>query len=207
MDNGTVAWITGAAAVGGGLVGGLVSGFYQHVRDRMQRPILKLDYQGMDGLNKVEVSYKQGESSVDDIYIRVRLRNEGRSIARKSVVYLTAIEEVYTSAQTPTCFAEAMPLAWPKYKFGPLDIPTGPDFYVDLVRISKHDSGWNFSVEQLLTSHVGLKTFKGTYRLHLMATADNAESAKFALDIAYSQDWHGLRAHNVASKEEPMTNA
>jgi hypothetical protein len=124
LDNGTVAWITGAAAVGGGLVGGLVSGFYQHVRDRMQRPILKLDYQGRDGLNKVEVSYKQGESSVDDIYIRVRLRNEGRSIARKSVVYLTAIEEVYTSAQTPTSFAEAMPLAWPLYKFSPRDIPT-----------------------------------------------------------------------------------
>lgn len=67
MDNGSVAWITGAAAVGGSLVGGLVSGFYQHVRDRMQRPILKLDYQGKGGLNKIEVSYKEGERSVDDI--------------------------------------------------------------------------------------------------------------------------------------------
>ena len=207
MDNATLAWISGGSAVGGGLVGGLVSGFYQHVRDRIQRPILKLDYQAKDGLNKVEVSYKESERSVDDIYVRVRLRNHGRSIARKCIVYLTAIEEVYASAQTPTAFAEAIPLAWPLYKFGPRDVPTGPDFYVDLVRISKRDSGWNFCVEKLFASHAGLKTFKGTYRFHLMATADNAESAEFALDVAYAQDWHGLRPHNVESKEEAMANA
>jgi hypothetical protein len=77
----------------------LVSGFYQHVRDRMQRPILELDYQGELGLNKVEVSYKEGEPNVDDIYIWVRIRNKGRNIARKCVAYLIAIDEVYTQAK------------------------------------------------------------------------------------------------------------
>ena len=198
MDNGTIAWITGAAAVGGGLVGGLVSGFYQHVRDRWQRPILRLDYQGKAGLNMVDVDYSEGDRSVSEIYIRVRLRNRGRSIARKCLVYLTAIEEVYPAAQTPTAFAEAMPLAWPLHKFTPLDIPVGPDFYVDILRISKYEPGWNFSVEKLFANHAKLKGFKGTYRFHIVATSDNADSAKFAFDIEYSQDWNGLRAHSLA---------
>ena len=169
------------------------------MRDWINRPILVLDYEGKEHLNKVDVSYKDISRNVDEIYIRVRLRNRGRNIARKCIVYLTSLEEVSTSGETPTSFAEAIPLSWPFHEFGPRDIPTGPDFYVDLVRISKHASGWNLCIENDYPNHAPLKTYRGIYRFHLVATSDTAESANFVLDITYEGDWHGLRVHNIGS--------
>jgi hypothetical protein len=60
-----------------------------------------------------------------------------------------------------------MSLAWSGWKFEPRDIPPAPDvcFYVDLIRVSKHDSGWIFSVENLPASHAALKKVQGNIPL------------------------------------------
>jgi hypothetical protein len=51
-----------------------------------------------------------------------------------------------------------------------------------------------FSVENLLASQTSLTSYRGTYRFHLIATADNAEPATCAVDVNYDGDWHNLRA-------------
>ena len=54
MDNTTVAWISGGAALGGGLIAGVLSGVYQHWHDRFYGPELHLDF-GDRGASLVEV--------------------------------------------------------------------------------------------------------------------------------------------------------
>ena len=170
---------------GAAIAGGLLTGAYKHARDWWERPILQLDYLGSDG-NRVD--------SGDEIYIRARVQNGGKRLAKNCVVYLAQLTERSISGQVPTVFHDAMPLAWPVWTFKPRDIPKGADFYVNILRISKAVPGWQICVEQTYASHEKLKTYKGTYRFTLLATADDAVPAACDIDVTYDQDWHSLRA-------------
>ena len=61
-------------------------------------------------------------------------------------------------------------------------------FFVDLLRVSKHDPGWLLSVGQLFSSQGSLKTYSGTYRFQLTVTADNAEPATCEVDVTYARE-------------------
>jgi len=128
----------------------------------------------------------------------VRQQNLVRPLCVSEGVWSRRLSRVPRFSQRTGCRI-SIPLSWPFHEFGPRDIPTGPDFYVDLVRISKHASGWNLCIENDYPNHAPLKTYRGIYRFHLVATSDTAESANFVLDITYEGDWHGLRVHNIGS--------
>jgi hypothetical protein len=115
-------------------------------------------------------------------------------------VYLTSIEEVHGLETKATPFWDAMPLSWPLNDYEPRDIPPGPNFYVDLVKISKHGAGWLFGVNQLYSSQSGMTDFRGRYRFHLVATSQNGVSPQLAVDVIYEQDWHTLRTLSATTK-------
>ena len=85
------------------------------------------------------------------------------------------------------------------WKFTPRDITPAPNvhFYVDLMRVSKHDRGWLISMEQLLPSHGALKDYAGTYRFQLTVTAENAKPATCEVDVTYEGNWKNLRGVSV----------
>jgi hypothetical protein len=199
LDNATVAWISGGSALGGGLVAGLLSGVYEHIRDRITRPKLSLSYGESSEASLVSVVTGPTEGNLNHLYVRVLLRNTGQRIAKQCLVYLVSIEEVHESGNQATAFSDAMPLSWPLNDYKRKDIPNGADFYLDLVKISKHVEPWAFGVQQLYASHLAMLKFKGTYRFHLVATADNATSVRCAVDVKYSQDWLTLRAFPAPS--------
>jgi hypothetical protein len=188
----TIALIGAGAAI----IGSLLSGAYQHWRDWHTRPILQIDYEETPA-NKVETSQKKSDGTeAGNVYIRVRVRNTGRRTAKGSLVFLTSLKEVHPSGTTATAFFDSMPVAWPGWNFVPRDIPPAPDvhFYVDVVRVSKEQRGWEFCVESMFTSHAALKNYSGTYRFRLMVTADNAEPSACEIDVTYDGDWHSIRA-------------
>jgi hypothetical protein len=193
MDNSTIILVSSISALAA-IVGGLLSGAYQEWRDYREQPKLLLDYEGTAGSNKVDVEYKKGEQQIAEIYIRVRIRNVGRRAAKNCLVFLVGVKEVHPSGLTSTSFYDAQPLAWPGWSFPPRDVPMGVDFYVDLMKVSKHSPGWLISVERHFADQESLKNYSGTYRFQLMATAENAEPYLFEIDVTYDKDWHNLRA-------------
>jgi hypothetical protein len=198
----TAAWIAGGAAIGGGLVAGLLTGAYEHWREHRNRPILAIDFQD-DDLHRVETPDERSEGKDPPyLYMRVRVRNTGRRAAKSCRVFLAYLEEVHPSGLTTrTVFLDARQLAWAGFKFDPLDLPRDLDFYADVVRVSKAASGWGISLEQLFSSERSLESYKGTYRFHVIATSDNARSARCVIDISYNGDWHNLRAVPVYSQQ------
>jgi hypothetical protein len=146
--------------------------------------------------NQVTAEYQQGRA---EIYIRARVRNTGREVARSCRVYLAELTEIRTSGQISTSLYDAKQLQWAGLDFIPLDIPRGVNLYVDLAWVSKDQPGWRFSVQRLFASQSGLKTYRGTYRFHLLATAHNADPAVCSVDVSYDGDWHSLRAWEVKS--------
>src|ERR1035437_5726742 len=148
--NMTVALIGAGAAI----AGGLLNGAYQHARDWFNQPRLRIDFEETDAF-KVPTDYKaQDGRAVSEIYIRARVQNTGHQIAKECVVYLARLEKVHPSGSTTsTVFFDSRELAWGAgWKFKPRNVPRGVDFYVDLMRVSKSETGWNFSVERVLAN-------------------------------------------------------
>jgi len=108
----TAAWIAAGSAIGGGLVGGLLSGAYQHLRDYWNRPNLEIDFEDDDS-HKVESTEQSSDrKDVSSVYIRVRVRNTGRQIAKGCRVFLAYLEEVHPSGRTTrTVFHDSRQLA------------------------------------------------------------------------------------------------
>lgn len=185
------------ASIGAGaaIVGGLVTGFYGWFVDRLARPKLQLDFQ--DGrANKIETTYESNGQLVTETYIRARLRNSGLRAARDCRVFLVGLKEVRNTNTHATTFHDAMVLAWPGWPkdFDSRVIPNGIETYIDIVSVIKGQVGWNFHVKKLYASHSALKSFNGTYRLTLLATADNADPARLTIDVYYDQNYDSLRA-------------
>ena len=176
-----------------GLVGAVITGSYQFLYDRYMRPKLKLDFEGAEDRDRVEIKRQEAGKTFSEVYIRSRLRNVGRHSAKKCLVFLTGIKEVLPAGVTSAPFHDAKPLSWPGWDFTPRDVPQGVDFYVNVFKISKDDPGWFISVEKLFSNQQKLKDYKGTYRFELLATADNAEPMKFEIEATYSGDWNNLR--------------
>ncbi len=177
----------GLVGAGGAIFGGLVNGVYQHVVNIATRPRLEIDYLGSKGGNFVETDSL--------IYVRARIRNTGRRIARSCRVFLTGLKEVHASgATTATAYHDSLTVAWAGWKHAPQDVPAGVQFFADVFWVSKNDAGWKFSTENMFDSHRHLLTYKGTYRFRLTVTADNAAPVSCEIDATYHGDWHDLRA-------------
>lgn len=80
------------------------------------------------------------------------MRNIGRQTAKGALVFLTGIKEVHPAGVTDTSFQDPMPLAWAGRSFEPRDVPNGISFFVNLVKISKHEPGCLLGVEKLFAN-------------------------------------------------------
>lgn len=170
-----------------------LSALFPHAIAWFNKPKLLIDFEGGNA-NIVHSTHDEGGQSKAFIYVRARVRNKGRHTAKGCRVFLRTLEEVLPGGTTlPTAWNDSMPLAWAGRKFVPVDVPVGVEFYVDIVRISKADRGWLFSVEQDFASQQDLKKYIGTYRFHLIATADNTSPSICTVDVVYNGDWSSLR--------------
>ena len=182
-------------SAGAAIAGGALSGAYQHFRDRLERPVLELDHQEAQAYFPTANYQTKDGKEVVEIFVRARVHNTGFRVARECRVFLTNVEEVHHSGTTKTAFHDSMPLSWPLGDFSARDIPKGVELFVDVVSVFRYPEGWNFKVPQLYSSQQGLKTYRGTYRLTLLATAANALPSKpLQIDATYQMDWNNFRA-------------
>jgi hypothetical protein len=152
------------------IVGGLLNGAYEHLRDWFTRPRMTIAFIGGPS-NIVTANYKiQATTEASEKYIRARVRNTGRSIARSCRVYITALLEVHPSGTIATTLDDAKQLAWAGHHFVAIDVPMEPDFYVDVVRFKKGESGWLLSVEKIFASQVQLAVLIGFVSWQLLIT-------------------------------------
>jgi hypothetical protein len=138
-----------------------------------------------DSDNKVETEHLVNGKPESLIYVRARVRNEGRHIAKSCRVFLTALHEVRSDGTIETVIKDSKALAWAGWQFAPIDIPSGVNLYVDLMTVSKAVAGWRFSVERLFDSQKKLLDYRGTYRFSLMVSGDNAAPARCEVNVEY----------------------
>jgi hypothetical protein len=175
----------------GGIGGGLLGGWYQDRRDKRDRPRLKLDFDAQ--VDKVEAKWA-GDYPFNGFILRASLRNEGVTSALNCRVFLTGLTRIHNSGSTDTGFIDARQVPWAGYIFDPIAIHREVPFHVDFLRISKENSGWIFIFQRKMEHDKTLMTYRGTYRFHLVAVADNAQPEHLNVDVDYNGDWNNLRA-------------
>src|SRR5579863_9819764 len=119
MDGQTMAGELTIAAIGAGaaIVGGLVTGAYGHARDHFRRPILRIDYDDNSEANKITVKYNRHGQEVEEVIIRARITNQGKTPARKCIVYLTSVAELINNKESSTNYFDSNQLPWPGWKW------------------------------------------------------------------------------------------
>lgn len=178
------------ATIVGAVGGGLLAGWYQDRRDKRDRPQLKIDFDAQ--ADRIEAAW-ESEWPFNGTILRASLRNEGVTSALNCRVFLTGLTGIQTSGSTNTGFRDSQQAPWVHRNFDPRPVPGEVTFYVDFLRISKVKPGWMFNFERG-ENEKGLKTYRGTYRFHLVAVADNAQPAYLNVDVDYNGDWNNLRA-------------
>jgi hypothetical protein len=191
-----------AACIGAGaaLAGAIVPSIIGWIKDRYTRPILNLTFESKDDAYLVESTYMAGEMERTSKFVRVRLTNKGRDVARECRVFLTEVREVDGQQLHPTSFYDSKSLPWAGFpkNYSARPIPAGINAYIDVLRVSKGDPKWDFRVKTMFASQRPIETYKGILRLKITATADNAEPVSITLDVTFRGDYDGLRSALVA---------
>jgi hypothetical protein len=186
----------------------LLLAFSGNIKNFFTRPKLKLDYEG-EAANVVPTQHPEDGQLFSVIYVKPRIRNLGQRVAKNCRVYLTNIQKVHTAgcSTSPTAFYDARVISWPLRDFKPRDIPKTVDFYIDVVRVYKEKTGWYFGIKGRYASLEELNTYSGTYRLTLVATAENANPAKLVIDITYdNKDLNSLKVAVVPTFRHKIYN-
>jgi hypothetical protein len=202
IDTITIGLVGGGAVVGAllgagaAILGGLLSGAYQHMRDHQTRPQLVIDYTDEPGNNET-INRKENGITITETYIRVRVRNVGRRVATRCRVYLTDLLEVHPSNRTTEAgLHDSMVCAWAGYHHEPRDIPRGVRFYCDVIHFKEGDPDWKFPFP-LFASQVSLPNYKGTYRFRLVVTSDNCAPHECSVDVTFDGIRSNMRAVSV----------
>jgi hypothetical protein len=191
-------------SAGIGAVGAIIGGLIQVSAKWWNRPKLKLDFVGNEA-NRTEGIFTLNGREIVQIYLRARLRNKGRRVARNCSVYLVGIVKVLPGGTAPTKYHDAMPLTWPGSPRDrkPRDLPKGIEAYVDVVSVRKNEPSWHFHIRELLgdpQAVQSLTSYKGTFRLTLVATADDAKPRTLSFDVYHDGDWRNLRAQTSPAR-------
>ena len=178
------------------LVGGLGGAIYPHLREISTGPQLSVDYK-QDEAHFVDFDWiKPGVGDISAVFIRVKIQNLGVRVAKGVRVFLTDLEKVQDSGTTSAQLHDNLLLRWPGAPDSePRDLPRGVDFYADVVSFSKNGPpDWQFRVKETYANHTKLPKYRGTYRFHILATAENADPAQCMIDITYDGSWRNVRA-------------
>ena len=188
------------------VVGGLLSGAYQHLRDWLIRPVLKFEFKECSA-NDLQSPYMPhatwaevaGGEQHDWLVIRASLHNLGRRTAKHCRVFLIDLNEVHDSKNIiPADFHDSVSLPWAGWDFTSRDAVSSAVSFVDVVRFRKDVGAWNFPFLTYSNNQASLTGYSGVYHFRMVATADNADPAYCEIRVAYEKDWHGVRAWRVS---------
>jgi hypothetical protein len=177
---------------------GLFSGLLGRlVEEWRYRPRLVVEFIPEEGGFRTEGTWKNEDGTqITEIYIRARVRNVGRRIAKKCRPYMIRLEEVHTSGTTQTPFCDSAVLRWPRADYEPRDIPNGINCFFDVVGVLKNRPGWRFkfSEKEMVSDYAALPKYEGTYRFTVLVTGDGVEPEGRKIDVTYNGNSNNLRA-------------
>lgn len=129
--------------------------------------------------------------TADKVYMKFRVQNTTeRRIAKHCRAYIVELHKISNrKVISQNLVTGSFQLPWAGYDFEPRDIPAKVAQYVDIVRFSKHEPGWEFLTRpRFYKSLTPLKEHRGTYRVRVVVAGDGATPQTKQLNIDYNGD-------------------
>lgn len=180
-DQSREAWVA-LISVGVSLAAGLFSGLFgRRLEEWWFRPKLVVDFIPSGGGFRTEGRWMENDVELVEIYVRARVRNFGRIVAKQCRPYLVKLEEVHPSGRTtPTTYFDSLPLRWPGNTYEPRDIPSKINQFFDIVGVLKNRPGWRFGFRERFTGLTELlkSLSKKVWQTQLPATVSDSHNAE-----------------------------
>lgn len=131
----------------------------------------------------------------DAHYVRVKVLNTGRQIAKQCCAYLVNVEKWNDSTGKfePTIYCDSLPLAWsaqnPEEAYRALDIPKDIPQFINIVSTLEGSKKYDVETKFLLSRYEPFFKEQGKFRFTVLVSGDNAKPKSTKLVFEWSGDW------------------
>ena len=180
------------AACGGSIVTAILFWLYPRFDRWWDRPILKVETGTQDGFVSLNPLFDLGgQQQGSGCYVRVKVTNVGKHVARKCTGYLTAVEEWSGGAFQPTSYTDILRLVWShNAECVGMDLVTDTPHWLDV--LSTLEGTQAFRLETAVKPFRYGDGFGNTsvYRLTIQVVAEEIDPVVTHLYIRWDGNWN-----------------
>lgn len=158
---------------------------------------------------KLKVEFKEGDAGFitdtkegggkNSHYVRVRVLNTGRQIAKQCRAYLVDVEKwnISTGEFEPTIYCDSLQLAWSartntKEAYLPQDMPRDINQFIDIIYTRNLESGYKIMIEPRLHRYESLFKEHGKFQYTVLVSGDNVKPVSVKVVFEWSGDWNNF---------------
>ena len=175
--------------------GALVTIFAEPIRKRIFSPELALDYKKDSKDYVTRTNFQDGKF---DIYVRAKVINKKKHLAKDCRAFLINIEKEDNGNFVQTVYADSLQLAWScqidQMRYSAICLSYGVNLYFDIFRTTSTDPPNAASFHPLANAlplrynDENLFFLPGKYRLTIQVTSSNANPIKMCLILQWKCD-------------------
>jgi hypothetical protein len=192
----------------GGLIGFISAVFAPILVDILKQwfwgPKLNIVFIENDKAFLTDTKDRMAQNTVIDAhYVRVRLTNVGRQIAKQCRAYLANVEKCMESNDDfePTIYCDNLQLPWSargniKEAYMPIDLPPGIKQFVDIVSTRREDEKYDIKITPKLYRYEDLFKTPGKYRYTIQVTGDNVKPVSIRVVFDWQGQWDSFKVYN-----------
>ena len=185
----------GGLLLGSFFLGFVSAVFAEPVRRFLFKPKLNLRFSGKDDC----VAQTPMSSGINGVYVRVKVTNLRRQVARSCRAFLNGVEKQATDGRfQPTIYTDSLPLAWSCQPEGlersPLDLLHGVSQYVDVVAAFEGGRYLEPQVAPFPRRYFSLfADHEAIYRFTIQVSGDGVDPRVITIDVNWKGQWNTLQ--------------
>jgi hypothetical protein len=134
----------------------------------------------------------------DAHYVRVKVLNTGRQIAKQCRAYLVNVEKwnESTGKFESTIYCDSLPLAWSarghEEAYRLLDVPRDINQFIDIISTRSPERDYRVETNIRLFRYADLFKEHGKFRYTVRISGDNVKPASAKIIFEWRGDWHNF---------------
>jgi len=185
------------------ILGFLIAIFAEPIRRYLLKPKLNIEFGKSEDFITYTPALTKNNSQTEEYYLRVRVINSRKYIARDCRAFLIDIKKLDDSNKIKsTIYCDSIQLAWScsgNRKFESLDLTKDVKQYIDVVVLSKES---NAIIPQLFSTPFRyLKLFNetGTFIFTIQVSATGIKPKNISIALKWDGNWDDFKAYKYDS--------
>ena len=186
------------------LFGFLTAIFAEPLRQLIFRPTLKVQFGESEdylSLTPEEIQVNDKSSKIKAYYIRVKVTNIRRAVAKDCKVYLVNVEKEDDNGKfKPTIYCDYIPLAWSCQNMGEqyrgIDLNKGVNQFADVITTREISSVFYPPLKLFPFRYQEIFSQKGTFRFTVQVTSANTEPKTIKIVFHWDGKWDKFQVYS-----------